>query len=519
MLLGAAAPRYPPVGDVEQEEVAERVLGSRARPSRAAAAGRTASARARESARPGASAEGLRGTRRLRARTPGRRRPRPAARLFPRDRACRAWPRSCPAPTRGPAARRCRAAVALGEHADELLGVERVAACTGEKGRLQARRQHGPLEELLEKLRRLLVGQGRERDASGRSASRRPSSAGARGARGEPCRRRASALRSPIRRGSRRSRAGPRPPSGGPRTGARSVPAPRLPRGTGARPRSPRRDPRGRRPSAAGRRAGRRCASTQRASSSLGTRSSTSRRTERSTSPGESVSRIPACALTISESGQKVTPSPYGRQPPRRHETSSGSSSTTDESSRTSRDLPIPGGPTSVTSCAECSCRARAKASQRSCTSAVRPTSGARPRSRGSAPTRERAPTASQARTGSALPLARTGSNARYSIARAVARYVASPTRMPFTGAAAWRRAATLTKSATIRSPSPGPTSGLKSASPVDDADPDGELRALRSLGEIGDRVPDLERRAHGSLGVVFVGDRCAEDRHRRRRR
>ena len=83
-----------------------------------------------------------------------------------------------------------------------------------------------------------------------------------------------------------------------------------------------------------------------------------------STSSGESCSRMPACALTISESAQSVTPSPYARQRPWRQVTSSGSASAIRDSSYTRRLLPMPGTPTSVSSCGVRSCRARSKASR-----------------------------------------------------------------------------------------------------------------------------------------------------------
>ena len=167
MLLGAAAPRYPPVGDVEQEEVAERVLGfaldrrgplpaDELLPLERAKALVQAPARKASEVRDGSEPE----------------HPADDGRVLQHGFFLGI---ECVEPGRDQALHRrgdrqlvgCGAAVALGEHADELLGVERVAACTGEKGRLQARRQHGPLEELLEKLRRLLVGQGRERDGQG----------------------------------------------------------------------------------------------------------------------------------------------------------------------------------------------------------------------------------------------------------------------------------------------------------------------------------------------------------------
>ena len=52
-----------------------------------------------------------------------------------------------------------------------------------------------------------------------------------------------------------------------------------------------------------------------------------------SVSATSSVSRMPACAFTISTSAQKLTPSPYGSERPCRQEMSSGSASTICESS------------------------------------------------------------------------------------------------------------------------------------------------------------------------------------------
>ncbi len=69
---------------------------------------------------------------------------------------------------------------------------------------------------------------------------------------------------------------------------------------------------------------------------------------------------MPVSALTISASAQNVTPSPYGRDRPCRHRMSSASCSTTRNSSCTSRLLPMPGTPTTVTSCGERSSFARA---------------------------------------------------------------------------------------------------------------------------------------------------------------
>ena len=59
-----------------------------------------------------------------------------------------------------------------------------------------------------------------------------------------------------------------------------------------------------------------------------------------------SLSRMPAEDRTISESAQKVTPEPNGRQRPWRQTTSSGSSSSRRANSASSRLLPMPGSPT-----------------------------------------------------------------------------------------------------------------------------------------------------------------------------
>ena len=75
---------------------------------------------------------------------------------------------------------------------------------------------------------------------------------------------------------------------------------------------------------------------------------------------------------------------------------------------------------------------------------------------------------ASHTGTDSRLPFAVTGGPGRYSITPRVARKVRSPTRIPFTGAAACSRAAVFTTSpAAIPSPSAGRAPSVTSASPV----------------------------------------------------
>ncbi|HUZ84056.1 MAG TPA: hypothetical protein VMU66_05140 [Gaiellales bacterium] len=84
--------------------------------------------------------------------------------------------------------------------------------------------------------------------------------------------------------------------------------------------------------------------------------------------------------------------------------TSSGSSSTARDNSRTSRLLPIPGTPTSVTSCAARSSHTRASVATRRSSSRLRPTSGVEASRVTSTPNCDRALSASHAGIGSCFP-------------------------------------------------------------------------------------------------------------------
>ncbi len=177
---------------------------------------------------------------------------------------------------------------------------------------------------------------------------------------------------------------------------------------------------------------------------------------------------MPACALTISASAQKLTPSPYGSDRPSRQVTGSRSARAACHSSYSSRDFPIPGTPTTVTSCTDRSARTRTSASRSTPSSRSRPTRAVLARGQNSAPSRPCTRSASHTGTGSRLPFAVTGGPGRYSITPRVARKVRSPTRIPFTGAAACSRAAVFTTSPTaIPSPSTGRAPSSTSASPV----------------------------------------------------
>ena len=128
----------------------------------------------------------------------------------------------------------------------------------------------------------------------------------------------------------------------------------------------------------------------------------------------------------------------------------------------------MPGTPTIVTSSTEPCSRTRASASTSWSTSRSRPTRGVLDSGVRSTPKRALACATSQTGSGASFPFASTSVCARYSIVSAVARYVVSPTRIPFTGAADCRRAAVLTTSpAAIPSPASGRAARLTSASPV----------------------------------------------------
>ena len=179
----------------------------------------------------------------------------------------------------------------------------------------------------------------------------------------------------------------------------------------------------------------------------------------------------------------------------------SSSASVIWKSSATSRLLPMPGTPTSVTSCADCSVRARWKASASMPRSRSRPTSGVRNFCSTSLPKRERAATASQTLTGSDFPFASTEGASWYSIACRVARYVPSPTRIPFTGAALCSRAAVLTTSPeTIPSPSTARAPSATSATPV--------LTAVRiwSSSPIESRIASAARTARSGSSSWDTG-------------
>ena len=129
----------------------------------------------------------------------------------------------------------------------------------------------------------------------------------------------------------------------------------------------------------------------------------------------------------------------------------------------------MPGTPISVTSSVERCCRARASVPTSKSTSRSRPTSGVRVSGARSTPKRARASHDLPDGNGLLPCLSpRSASCSRYSIVSAVARYVVSPTRIPFTGAADWSRAAVLTTSpAAMPSPASGRAARLTSASPV----------------------------------------------------
>ena len=202
-------------------------------------------------------------------------------------------------------------------HADELLGVERVAGRSLDDGRPEVLVGRIASEERLDEASRLGLGRAGRARRSARSACPRPSPAAARAARAARRRRRGAERPRRGRRARRRSRGARRRPSAGRRSRGRADGARRATRGRCAsRRRAPRR--RSLRPTSSGTSptSGSRLETTQARSAARheivdgGTRASPPSRA------ASSFSWIPACAFTISPSAQNETPSPYGRQRP-----------------------------------------------------------------------------------------------------------------------------------------------------------------------------------------------------------
>ena len=178
-----------------------------------------------------------------------------------------------------------------------------------------------------------------------------------------------------------------------------------------------------------------------------------------------SESSTPVKPRTISQNGQNVAPSPYGRERPSSQPQSPWRSSSR-ASSDTSRVLPIPGTPMRVRSCGSRSRWTRSTVPRSNVSSRSRPTSGVSLARRPATGVRGR--TASHTRIGSLLPFATTGGASSNSIDRPVARRVASSTKMLPAGAADSRRAAVLTLSPeAVCSPCSILASSVISASPV----------------------------------------------------
>ena len=217
-------------------------------------------------------------------------------------------------------------------------------------------------------------------------------------------------------------------------------------------------------------------------------------------SPRRRVSRIPAWALTISPSAQNVTPSPYGRQRPRRQVTSPGSSSSARWSSQTSRLLPIPGTPT-ASPAERCGRGERGRAC---------PGSGSAPpcgrraeRAAGSRapPSGRRSPATPRRRRPGRLSRAPGAAGARRTRSRpCVARYVDSPTSTESTSAASSIRNVVVTTSpVAIPSPAPEDAPSWTTASPVFTADANAAEPSRGSRAPPGPHAPDRprERPAH----------------------
>ena len=154
-------------------------------------------------------------------------------------------------------------------------------------------------------------------------------------------------------------------------------------------------------------------------------------------------------------------PSPYGRQRPT---TTVASPSIPPRNSRSSRDLPIPAGPATVTSTHLRRSTARRKRARSDRSSARRPTSGT-PAPAAKRPPAGASPVTCHTRSGRRLPASAAGPWARRRAALPTSLRVWGPIRMPLAGAADCRRAAVLTASPAT-SPCPPPASPV-ATSPV----------------------------------------------------
>ena len=172
--------------------------------------------------------------------------------------------------------------------------------------------------------------------------------------------------------------------------------------------------------------------------------------------------------------------------------------------------MPIPGTPTSVTSCGERSTRTRANAPSSSARSWSRPTSG-EDDSSSSPPTRPRGSSASHTSTGSAFPFASIGAvGAEHDRAlRRAVRRGRDEDPVDRRGRLDSRRGvhhvAGDHRLARLR-----PRVDRDERLAGRDADADVEVERLVALVQVGDRVAHGERRSDGPLGIVLVGRRGA---------
>ena len=392
----------------------------------------------------------------------------------------------------------------------ELLDEQRVAL-----GRLRDRvdavfRQPGSREEAARRGSCARLVERARAAAPCRRAGRRPSPGARRGAPAGRARGGGRERRGRARPGSRGGRAGSGRPSGCPRTGAESAPrAASDSRRTRAEKNSVSRSPtalrsrrgRGAAPGAA--RARSAAAGADELDEGRPRASPAPRRARRCRRPQRSASRAARTRCTACSSRTASTARGSRVRPP--------SDETCVANSSASRDLPMPAGPKTVTSCG-----------RRSLVDPV-PDPGegrelavpADHRDAGDAdarPRRDRRLQREPGRDRLRLPLRRrpAGRGGTRSPLR-VAAYVSSPTsdgahRCARTGAG--RRC-----SPRRRRPSARPGSGRASSSTI--ASP--VLTAMRTCNPSSLRpVADGERRAHGSLGIVAVGGRRAEEPHHR---
>ena len=235
-------------------------------------------------------------------------------------------------------------------------------------------------------------------------------------------------------------------------------------------------------------------------------------------SSAPSVSRIPACALTISASAPEAEPSPYGSERPWRQTVGLRDPGRPGRRVADGRDFPMPGTPTTVDQLRLSRAPARARAPTSTSRSSSRPTSGVRASER-TIP--QLAPRRARARREAAPP-----SPSRYRLLRLVLdRTPGRPKRLLADEDAAWRRRGLEARSRCSRRHPPRSLPELGRASSATTASP--VFTPIRtssaSFGSASfipdDRAGIASAARTARSGIVVVGERRSGLSRRRRRR